>query len=475
MFGIAVLVPVYNRLYITRDGLNYLYDAIDYYNIEGNSLVQIKVVLIDDGSTDGTSDWVNENYPQTIVLHGDGNLWWGGAINLGCKVALEELAADYVLLWNDDLFIEKDYFVNLAQVVKNNQHSEKIFASKVYHLSTPERIFYFGGSFNFKTGEKKIIAGGEIDKGQYNEPQLSQWTGGMGILIPKEVFKKIGYFDNINFPQYYGDADFSLRAARAGIPIYCMPELKVWNDRMTTGFTHKGSFTKYVQSLFSVRSSYNVIKDFKFYKRHAGLLPLVKKVGYKHFYYFFTLVKVKLQRFKLFILQFRMYLYNNFFNRIPSKFIRNAISRAYMKIGKDSNVRLRVEILNSTINKNITIGSNCIINPLCVLDGRTGKITIGNNVDIARGSMIYTLQHDPDSDYFSTKGADVVINDYVWIGSGVIILPGITIGRGAVVASGAVVTKDVPPMSVVGGVPAKFLKERHSKLRYKIKDSGHFL
>jgi len=64
------------------------------------------------------------------------------------------------------------------------------------------------------------------------------------------------------------------------------------------------------------------------------------------------------------------------------------------------------------------------------------------------------------------KGAPVTIEDYVWIGHRAIIMPGVTIGRGAVVAAGAVVTKSVPPMSIVAGVPAKIIGQRHSALKY---------
>jgi acetyltransferase-like isoleucine patch superfamily enzyme len=186
-----------------------------------------------------------------------------------------------------------------------------------------------------------------------------------------------------------------------------------------------------------------------------------------------ALVKRKLQRFKFYLLQLKLYAYNHFLNKIPSKTIRLFLSRGYMIIGK-SYIRSRVELLGSK-RKNIQIGNNSIINPYCLLDGRKYKIIIGDNVDIARGSMIYTLEHDPDSDYYEARGGDVTIEDFSWIGSRVIILPGVTIGRGAVVASGAVVTKDVPPMTVVGGIPAKFLKTRNSKLLYELKDTNYFI
>jgi maltose O-acetyltransferase len=107
----------------------------------------------------------------------------------------------------------------------------------------------------------------------------------------------------------------------------------------------------------------------------------------------------------------------------------------------------------------VTIGNNSIIGDHAFLDGRR-LIKIGNNVNIAQEVRIFTLEHDITSPTFADKGGAVTIEDWVYIGNRVIILPGVTIGKGAVVASGAVVTKDVPPWTMVGGIPAKFIKNR---------------
>ncbi|WP_198952521.1 acyltransferase [Mucilaginibacter sp. MD40] len=117
---------------------------------------------------------------------------------------------------------------------------------------------------------------------------------------------------------------------------------------------------------------------------------------------------------------------------------------------------------------NVSIGNNTIINQKVLLDGRGGKLVIGNNVDIAQETNIWTLEHDVHDDYHVSKGADVIIEDYVWIASRVTILPGVTIGRGAVVASNSVVTKNVEPLTIVGGVPAKLIGQRKSNLLYKL-------
>jgi len=93
------------------------------------------------------------------------------------------------------------------------------------------------------------------------------------------------------------------------------------------------------------------------------------------------------------------------------------------------------------------------------LDGRS-NIIIGNNVDISSETNIFTWEHDIESPIFDSKGAPVIIGDWVYVGTRSTILPGVTIGEGAVVAAGAVVTKDVEPWTMVGGVPAKFIKKR---------------
>lgn len=166
--------------------------------------------------------------------------------------------------------------------------------------------------------------------------------------------------------------------------------------------------------------------------------------------------------------QLRLYLYNTIINKIPFSCIRLPLIRCYLHLGEQSNVCANVKILNTSVSRNqIQIGNNCVINPDCLLDGRAGKIIIHDNVDIARGTWIFTIEHDPHSDYHSTKYADVIVEDSVWIASRVTVMPGVRIGKGSVIASGSVVTKDIPPMSIAAGVPAKVIGMRNSKLLYR--------
>ena len=127
--------------------------------------------------------------------------------------------------------------------------------------------------------------------------------------------------------------------------------------------------------------------------------------------------------------------------------------------------------------KNISIGQDSIIGEDVVLDGRA-KLTIGSHVDFASEVMVYNSQHDVNESDFANpekvKSAPVVIEDYVFVGPRAIILPGVTLGRGAVVAAGAVVTKDVPSMSIVAGVPAREIGKREGELNYKLGRAAWF-
>lgn len=93
------------------------------------------------------------------------------------------------------------------------------------------------------------------------------------------------------------------------------------------------------------------------------------------------------------------------------------------------------------------------------------KITIGNNVLIGPNVTLSSATHNVDyhirnkDDEMDIMGAPIVIEDYVWIGANVVVLPGVTIGKHSVIAAGSVVTKDIPADCIAGGVPAKVIKK----------------
>lgn len=162
--------------------------------------------------------------------------------------------------------------------------------------------------------------------------------------------------------------------------------------------------------------------------------------------------------FKLMLLTLVCYVPSHLFRRI-------CYQLAGVKIGKGSTIHMWCLFYQPN---NISIGEDTIIGDHCFLDGRA-LLTIGSHVAIASQVLIYNSEHDINNEDFKPIEEPVVIEDYCFIGARAIILPGVKIGRGAVVASGAVVTKNIPPMTIVGGVPAKEIGKRNLKdLHYRL-------
>lgn len=151
---------------------------------------------------------------------------------------------------------------------------------------------------------------------------------------------------------------------------------------------------------------------------------------------------------------------------VPSHWFRRVVYRRLLRvnIGAHSSLHRHCRMYRP---QGICIGKHTVVNRNVILDGRMGLI-IGNNVSISEGVAVFSLEHDPNSPTFANRGGCVFIADRVFVGSRAIILPGVKIGEGAVVAAGAVVTHDVAPFTIVGGVPAKPIGQRTQNLTYTL-------
>lgn len=161
------------------------------------------------------------------------------------------------------------------------------------------------------------------------------------------------------------------------------------------------------------------------------------------------------------------YLTNHVISRIPSYIVRHRWYRSYLGLEMEDGARILLgcymwhfgpRFVRGTGSR---IGARSWVNRQCCLDLR-GGIDIGADVSISPNVMILTAQHDLNDPRFRYVSAKVVIEDHVWIGARATIMPGVTLGRGAVVAAGAVVTRDVEPLTVVGGVPARPIAVRNA-------------
>jgi GT2 family glycosyltransferase len=250
-----------------------LHNSLEHYSQQIDNNFKLSIVVVDDGSTDGSSEWISKYYPQVHILKGDGNLWWTGSINKGVKYATDILKTDYAILWNDDTVCDSNYFIELDKIYKEcKDHQNSILASKVFWINEASTLFNFGCYYSFTTGKKKVIGLNEKDSEQFNKITPIDWSGGMGTVIPSSILKELNYFDSNNFPQYHADIDFFLRASKRGYRAYVIPTLKIYNNRDSTGISKTQNLKDLKNLFFSVRSNYNIRHNFIFNYRHANTI-----------------------------------------------------------------------------------------------------------------------------------------------------------------------------------------------------------
>lgn len=165
-----------------------------------------------------------------------------------------------------------------------------------------------------------------------------------------------------------------------------------------------------------------------------------------------------------FFSELRLYICNHIICNIPSHWIRLLYYRNIMnfKIGSDSTIFLNCKF---DCAGGLTIGNNCVINANCRLDSR-GKLFIGNNVSFSEEVICLTADDNEELTGASKREKSIIIDDFVWIGTRAMILPGINLKKGALVAAGAIVTRNVEYLNVVAGAPAKKISMRSNKFDY---------
>lgn len=157
--------------------------------------------------------------------------------------------------------------------------------------------------------------------------------------------------------------------------------------------------------------------------------------------------------------------HNRVLTHVPINDLRVAYLRLIgMRAGSHTYLFAGSEVLSP---QSVEIAGNCHIGRFCQIDGR-GGIRIGKNVVIASHTLLITADHDPQSEDFGGRLGAIVLEDRVWLGSRVTVLKGVTIGEGAVVAAGSVVHRDVPPWTIVSGVPAQKIGDRSKQQTYRI-------
>lgn len=288
MKNVSILIPIFNALEHTKKCLKNLSEGLP----ANNQQVSYSIIVSDDNSTDGSKEWINNNYPDIIVLEGTGDLWWSGGINLAAKYAIDVLLSDYLLLWNNDIQTASEYFPRLTEVIMDSDDN-CITGSKIVDVLT-KKVWSVGGKFNPINGDFYMV-GYNTKKNSTPVKEFEiDWLPGMGTLVPAKIVKTIGYWDDKRFPQYFGDTEFTYRAGINGFRLKVSNDLIIYNDTTNTGNRHDGQWSRLFWLLTDKKSLYNFRVVWAFYRLYAKSILAYKYLFKMYFYLFGGFIKWKL-------------------------------------------------------------------------------------------------------------------------------------------------------------------------------------
>lgn len=274
---IGIIIPVFNRIKLTTACLESLKNVL-YPNVE--------IIIVDDGSTDGTSEIIKNDYPYVVIVKGDGNLWWAKATNMGIEKAILN-NCHYVLFLNNDDEVDELILNNLMECARDNP--ESIIGCKVRDFDQPDKLIFAGGDCDWKNKGLLTYGYGEIDTGQYDLRKEIKWIPGAGTFVRADLFGEIGFIDDRIFPHYAADIDFTLRAYEAGYKIIFEPKAilyKKMGDNGSSATPKYSLFKKFVLPLFSIRSSVNLPLQARFLWRHCPKRLIPRMLIHKYFTYY---------------------------------------------------------------------------------------------------------------------------------------------------------------------------------------------
>lgn len=247
--------PLVYCVILNLDGRDVLVETVE--TVERMVYSNFRVVVVDNGSRDGSQEMVRSRFATVTLIENGKNLGFGGGNNVGLQYALEQ-GADWVFLLNNDITVAPDLLTELMAVTPSDGKIG-ILGPKIYYHSEPEKIWYTGGNINYFTGIISHRGLREEDRGQYDRLEATDYITGCAMLIKRGILEEIGMFDPVYHPIYTEDADLCVRVKRAGYRIVYVPKARLWHK--VSSFSG-GGLTPFKTTL---KVEHNLI----FFKRYA--------------------------------------------------------------------------------------------------------------------------------------------------------------------------------------------------------------
>lgn len=414
---VSVIVAVFNGSNEIGDTLNSAVSQ-DHPNLE--------IIVIDGGSTDGTQDKVR--------AFGD---------RISCFISERDQGiAD---AWNKGLARSRGEYVALLNC--GDRWPVDFVSRHLKHLAGRLDVIQYGTTYMTDDG----VVVGRVDRA-FDPARLPDGFGFIhtSVMTSKAVYDRVGPFD-VN-KRIAIDSDWMLRALRLGI---ALEKVSVHNFMATGGVSSRHWLRgqrEYLDSLVA-----------------HGFLPCIPPALARRKWLQSWYLRLGLPRFKARLtMQSALVLLAalNSFNRwMPSGRVRRlALRLAGVRLAPGAVIHQGVRLM---ARGRLSVGEGSVVNRGTLIDNRSA-VTIGRHVSIAHDCRIYTTGHDHQAPDFGIRTEPVQVEDHAVLYAGAVVMPGVTLGRGAVVLPFSVVTRDVPAMAVVGGVPASQRGTRTGELNYRL-------
>jgi GT2 family glycosyltransferase len=246
-----VVIPVHDRLALTRACLSAL---------ERQTIDEFTVVIIDDGSSDGTADVVKREFPRAVLLHGDGSLWWAGAMNAGIAWVLNHAGTeDLVLTLNNDTIPSEGYLEGLLSA--HDAAPRALIGSTLVSAHDRCTIIDAGVRVNWLTAKYHVAGRGAAYRDRAGEGrQLAavDVLSGCGTLVPLQAYRNAGPYDQERLRHYAADFEFSRRALRRGHSLFVDWSSPLFVDETQTGIhasVVRNGLKTLLRSFWDIRSA----------------------------------------------------------------------------------------------------------------------------------------------------------------------------------------------------------------------------
>lgn len=261
---VYVLLPVHNRREITLAFVECL---------KKQSYKSFRLLLIDDGSKDGTAGAVKESLSDVIVILGEGRWWWAGSLHQGATWLKQNNVSgdDVVLIMNDDTAFEVDFISIGLRVLSDNPNA--LLTATGYNLKTGKPQDSGGYMLNWKT----------LEFAETYENAEINCTSTRGLMVRVSDFLDVKGFYPRLIPHYLSDLEFTMRAQKKGKKLIIHPDFRIGIDFQSTGYRElgAGSFVEYMKKVFSKRAAMNPVHWSNFILLHSAWrykLPNLKRI-----------------------------------------------------------------------------------------------------------------------------------------------------------------------------------------------------